>query len=79
MEGVTEEGEEEEGEEEEEEGEEEGEPTDVDEPLPLHTKPLATIPGGSGIVDYQVLGNKRQIITKDTKGRLVLWDVLHVS
>ena len=77
MEGVTEEGEEEE--EEGEEGEEEGEPTDVDEPLPLHIKPLATIPGGSGIVDYQVLGNKRQIITKDTKGRLVLWDVLHVS
>ncbi len=37
------------------------------------------VSGGSSIKEYCILGNKQQVLTKDSHGEVVLWDILHVS
>ena len=36
-------------------------------------------PGKPSVMDYRILGNKREVLTRDTRGEVVLWDILHVS
>lgn len=66
-----------------------------DEPAPVFSKPIASIPGkvnnnnkqsplmpspgGSSIKEYCILSNRQQVLTKDSEGEVVLWDILHVS
>uniref|UniRef100_A0A7S2ZPI8 WD repeat-containing protein 48 homolog n=2 Tax=Rhodosorus marinus TaxID=101924 RepID=A0A7S2ZPI8_9RHOD len=45
----------------------------------LETKPLATIPGLPGIVSYQIMNNRRHVLTKDSNGEVVLWDITRAS
>ena len=35
--------------------------------------------GGSSIIHYNVLTDKRHILTQDTNNQVVLWDILNVS
>lgn len=44
---------------------------------PKFHDPIHTFPGGASIYQYKVLPDKRHILTKDTKGNVVLWDVLN--
>ena len=34
--------------------------------------------GGTTIVEYRILNNKRQVLTKDNTGTVALWNVLQV-
>ena len=34
--------------------------------------------GGTTIVEYRILNNKRQVLTKDNTGNVALWNVLQV-
>ncbi|KAF9605391.1 hypothetical protein IFM89_016968 [Coptis chinensis] len=44
-------------------------------PVPVYQNPASTIPGTSGIVQHEILNNRRQVLTKDTAGSVKLWDV----
>ncbi|XP_064382723.1 WD repeat-containing protein 48-like [Halichondria panicea] len=60
-----------------EESEEEVVITNIDEPTPFITKPVATLPGGSSIKDFRVLNNRQQVLTRDSNDNVALWDVMH--
>ena len=47
--------------------------------LPANVQPELTIRGGASIRQYNVLNDKRHILTKDTENNVALWDVLTVS
>lgn len=42
-------------------------------------KEFSVLIGGASIRQYQVLNNKRQVLTKDTENNVALWDVLKVK
>lgn len=44
-------------------------------PAPVYQEPSVTILGTSGIVQHDILNNRRQVLTKDTAGSVKLWDV----
>ena len=46
--------------------------------LPANVQPEFTIRGGASIRQYNVLNDKRHIVTKDTENNVALWDVLTV-
>lgn len=46
---------------------------------PPSQHPLHTIRGGASIKQYNVLNDKRHIITKDSENKIALWDVLSAS
>ncbi|XP_050917174.1 uncharacterized protein LOC127132304 isoform X2 [Lathyrus oleraceus] len=44
-------------------------------PVPLYKEPTLTIKGTPGIVQHEVLNNKRHVLTKDTSGSVKLWEI----
>ncbi|KAK7864940.1 hypothetical protein R5R35_004930 [Gryllus longicercus] len=46
---------------------------------PLNVKPELTIKGGPAVRHYQILNDKRHILTKDTENNIVVYDVLKAS
>lgn len=45
---------------------------------PLRSVPLATIEGQNGLIKHVVLNDKQRVLTLDTTGEVVLWDLLKV-
>ncbi|KAJ7973429.1 WD repeat-containing protein [Quillaja saponaria] len=44
-------------------------------PVPVYKEPTFTIPGTPGVVQHEVLNNRRHVLTKDTAGSVKLWEV----
>ncbi|CAJ2631541.1 unnamed protein product [Trifolium pratense] len=44
-------------------------------PVPIYKEPTLTIRGTPGIVQHEVLNNKRHVLTKDTSGSVKLWEI----
>ncbi|CBI34238.3 unnamed protein product, partial [Vitis vinifera] len=44
-------------------------------PVPVHKEPSFTIPGTPGIVQHEILNNRRHVLTKDTAGSVKLWEI----
>ncbi|WJX85511.1 hypothetical protein P8452_67950 [Trifolium repens] len=44
-------------------------------PVPMYKEPTLTIRGTPGIVQHEVLNNKRHVLTKDTSGSVKLWEI----
>ncbi|XP_020105362.1 WD repeat-containing protein 48 isoform X2 [Ananas comosus] len=44
-------------------------------PVPVYKEPSITIPGIPGIIQHEILNNRRHVLTKDTAGSVKLWDV----
>ncbi|CAD5175681.1 unnamed protein product [Musa acuminata subsp. malaccensis] len=44
-------------------------------PVPVYNKPYFTIPGNLGIVQHEILNNRRYVLTKDTAGSVKLWEI----
>ncbi|KAH7654954.1 WDR48/Bun107 protein [Dioscorea alata] len=44
-------------------------------PVPVYREPSLTIPGIPGIVQHEILNNRRQVLTKDTAGSVKLWEI----
>ncbi|OVA04363.1 WD40 repeat [Macleaya cordata] len=43
--------------------------------VPACKEPSLTIPGTPGIVQHEILNNRRQVLTKDTAGSVKLWEI----
>ncbi|XP_042474813.1 WD repeat-containing protein 48-like, partial [Macadamia integrifolia] len=44
-------------------------------PVPVYKEPSFTIPGTPGIVQHEILNNRRHILTKDTADSVKLWEI----
>ncbi|CAA2969292.1 WD repeat-containing 48-like [Olea europaea subsp. europaea] len=44
-------------------------------PVPVYREPSLSIPGIPGIVQHEILNNKRHVLTKDTTGSVKLWEI----
>ncbi|KAH9754390.1 WD REPEATS REGION domain-containing protein [Citrus sinensis] len=44
-------------------------------PVPVFKEPNFTIPGIPGIVQHEILNNRRHVLTKDTAGSVKLWEI----
>ncbi|XP_076885687.1 uncharacterized protein LOC143535277 [Bidens hawaiensis] len=44
-------------------------------PVPLYKEPTCSINGVPGIVQYEILNNKRHVLTKDSVGSVKLWEI----
>ncbi|KAA8544996.1 hypothetical protein F0562_019787 [Nyssa sinensis] len=44
-------------------------------PVPVYKEPSFTIPGTPGIVQHEILNNRRHVLTKDTTGSVKLWEI----
>ncbi|XP_044499928.1 WD repeat-containing protein 48-like [Mangifera indica] len=44
-------------------------------PVPVYKEPNFTIPGTPGIVQHEILNNRRHVLTKDTAGSVKLWEI----
>ncbi|KAF5746972.1 Transducin/WD40 repeat-like superfamily protein isoform 1 [Tripterygium wilfordii] len=44
-------------------------------PMPVYKEPALTIPGTPGIVQHEILNNRRHVLTKDTTGSVKLWEI----
>ncbi|KAI3696049.1 hypothetical protein L1987_79058 [Smallanthus sonchifolius] len=44
-------------------------------PVPLYREPTFSIDGIPGIVQYEILNNKRHVLTKDNAGSVKLWEI----
>lgn len=44
-------------------------------PVPVYKQPSLIIPGTPGIVQHEILNNRRHILTKDTSGSVKLWEI----
>lgn len=42
---------------------------------PIVKEPRQIIRGRAGIIKHHILNNRRHILTKDTAGRIILWDI----
>ncbi|XP_078444046.1 transducin/WD40 repeat-like superfamily protein [Wolffia australiana] len=49
--------------------------TEGSSPDPVYTEPSFTIPGTPGIVQHEILNNRRQVLTKDAAGSVKLWEI----
>ncbi|XP_010245380.1 PREDICTED: WD repeat-containing protein 48 isoform X2 [Nelumbo nucifera] len=43
--------------------------------VPVYKEPSFTIPGTPGIVQHEILNNRRHVLTKDTAGSVKLWEI----
>lgn len=46
--------------------------------LPFHDLPAETIQGQQGLIKHVMLNDKRRVLTLDTAGEILLWDLLQV-
>ncbi|KAI4298093.1 hypothetical protein MLD38_040475 [Melastoma candidum] len=44
-------------------------------PMPVYKTPKLAIPGNPGIVQHEVLNNRRHVLTKDSAGSVKLWEI----
>lgn len=44
-------------------------------PVPVYREPSLSIPGTRGIVQHEILNNRRHVLTKDTVGSVKLWEI----
>ncbi|KAI3757243.1 hypothetical protein L6452_04777 [Arctium lappa] len=44
-------------------------------PVPVYRKPTLTIDGNPGIVQHEILNNRRHVLTKDNTGSVKLWEI----
>ncbi|KAK2977351.1 hypothetical protein RJ640_013330, partial [Escallonia rubra] len=44
-------------------------------PVPVYREPSFSIPGTPGIVQHEILNNRRHVLTKDTSGSVKLWEI----
>lgn len=44
-------------------------------PVPVYQEPSLSIPGTPGIVQHEILNNRRHVLTKDTSGSVKLWEI----
>ncbi|KAJ4719586.1 WD repeat-containing protein [Melia azedarach] len=44
-------------------------------PVPVYKEPNFSIPGIPGIVQHEILNNRRHVLTKDTAGSVKLWEI----
>ncbi|KAF5463508.1 hypothetical protein F2P56_019414 [Juglans regia] len=44
-------------------------------PVPVYKEPTLIIPGTPGIVQHEILNNRRNVLTKDTFGSVKLWEI----
>ncbi|KAL2528481.1 Transducin/WD40 repeat-like superfamily protein [Forsythia ovata] len=44
-------------------------------PVPVYREPSLSIPGIPGIVQHEILNNRRHVLTKDTTGSVKLWEI----
>jgi len=47
--------------------------------VPTHALPEETIEGQHGLVKHKLLNDRRRVLTLDTAGDVLLWDLLRVS
>lgn len=52
---------------------------DLDELVPFHNLPDATIEGQNGLIKHELLNDRKRVLTLDTAGEVILWDLLKVS
>ncbi|CAK7270505.1 hypothetical protein SEPCBS119000_004125 [Sporothrix epigloea] len=43
---------------------------------PVHHLPVETIEGNFGLVKYRLLNDRRRVLTLDTAGEVILWDII---
>ncbi|XP_004302002.1 PREDICTED: WD repeat-containing protein 48 [Fragaria vesca subsp. vesca] len=43
--------------------------------VPVYKEPVFTIPGTPGIVQHEILNNRRHVLTKDTASSVKLWEI----
>jgi WD repeat-containing protein 48 len=46
--------------------------------VPIHALPEETIEGQHGLVKHKLLNDRRRVLTLDTAGDVLLWDLLKV-
>ena len=51
---------------------------DVDEVIPFHSLPDTTIEGQNGLIKHELLNDRKRVLTLDTAGEVILWDLLKV-
>jgi WD repeat-containing protein 48 len=44
--------------------------------VPYHTLPVETIEGQNGLIKHEILNDRKRVLTLDTAGEVVLWDLL---
>ncbi len=47
--------------------------------LPMRTNPEETIQGQNGLIKHVMLNDRKRVLTQDTAGEVVLWDLLKVK
>lgn len=47
--------------------------------VPYQDLPVETIEGQNGLIKHLMLNNRRRVLTLDTAGEVILWDLLNVS
>ncbi len=45
---------------------------------PVHNLPEETVEGQNGLIKHVLLNNRRRVLTLDTAGEVVMWDLLKV-
>jgi len=53
--------------------------TDMDGVTPFHELPEETIEGQSGLIKHLLLNDRKRVLTLDTAGEVMMWDLLEVS
>ena len=51
---------------------------DSDELTPFHDLPVETIEGQNGLIKHELLNDRKRVLTLDTAGEVMLWDLLKV-
>ena len=46
---------------------------------PYHDLPAETIEGQNGLIKHEILNDRRRVLTLDTTGEVILWDLLQVK
>jgi WD repeat-containing protein 48 len=49
------------------------------EPKPIHSVPIETIEGQFGLLKHKLLNDRRRVLTLDTAGEVMMWDLIKVS
>ena len=47
--------------------------------IPVRSQPIETIEGQNGLIKHAMLNDRKRVLTQDTAGEVILWDLLKVS